>query len=93
MRMSYIDVEELASYVLANGNKELAEEIQENGDYDNLLMEKYDDQIDMSIFEKVVNDLIKFTPVLQSPITNELFNCFGVRDGSDFVAICKQSAE
>ena len=90
MSIDYFELQELVAEMVCDGNEELIEEMHENDTFDDALMERYDGQIDMSVFERVVEDLINYTPILQSPITNELFHAFGKRKGNSFVAIIKQ---
>ena len=88
--MRYDEIEELAVNIVCGGDDTKIEEFYNNGDdIDTALMERYDDQVDMSVFEKLLTDLIQYTPVIQSPITKDLFHCFGKTHGSMFEAIIK----
>ncbi len=90
MSVEYFELQELVADIVCGGNEELIEEMHENENFDEALMARYEEQVDLHIFEMIVEDLIKYTPVLQSPLTKELFHALGKRKGDSFVAICKE---
>jgi len=67
------DIEELAC--LACGKTEAeTEEIINNGEVDELLADKY--SIDFETYSKIVQDLLPFTPVVQTALTETKFHAF-----------------
>lgn len=89
--MNYLDVQELACKML-------------NLDYDTLVNEGREDEIDNAIYEKfeigmeqfynIVKGLIRFTPVLSSGLTDTKFHAFGeVMPNDGFFAIVKEEVE
>lgn len=89
--MSYWDVQELACKML-------------NLDYDTLVNEGREDEIDNAIYEKfeigmeqfydIVKELIRFTPVLGGGLTDTKVHAFGEpMPNGGFLAIVKEEVE
>ena len=89
--MSYWDVQELACKML-------------NLDYDTLVNEGREDEIDNAIYEKfeigmeqfydIVKELIRFTPVLSGGLTDTKVHAFGeAMPNGGFLAIVKEEVE
>ncbi len=86
--MDYLECEELAALVLANGDEDKAEDILEKEEeVENLLYEELEISFDQ--FMSVAEKLIMFTPKVQSPLTGNVYHAF-VNNG---VAIAKQECE
>lgn len=67
------DIEELAYRALGKTEEEAENEIN-NGDIDEAIYEKYD--CSFETYCLIVNDLIKFTPLVRSPLTDKCFHAF-----------------
>ena len=73
--MNEYDVEELAYRAIGKTEKETEEALnREDGAIDELLYEKYECTFDSYI--KIVEDLLKFTMPITSPLTQEEFYAF-----------------
>ena len=87
-KLRYYKVQELAGYMLGKSEEEVDEMLdQDDGTLDELLYEKYN--VEFEQFYEIVNDLIKFTPIVQSVLSCSKFHAF-VRDN---VAIAKLTVE
>ena len=91
--IDYVDVYELIRELYRVNNPkdentdELTDDFLENYTYDYYCCEDFDR------FYELINDLLKFTPVLKSPLTGTLSHCFGVIENKDtglFRAIVKK---
>ena len=71
--MNTWDIEELA-YRAMGKTEEQTEDAIDNGDIDEAVYEKYDCSFDT--YCQIVNDLIKFTPLVESPLTGTKFHAF-----------------
>lgn len=67
------EIEELAYRAMGKSEKETEEQL-ENGDIDEALYDKYD--CSFEIYCDIVKDLIKFTPLVASPLTDTKFHAF-----------------
>ena len=67
------EIEELAYRAMGKSEKETEEQL-ENGNIDNALDEKYD--CNFETYCDIVKDLIKFTPLVASPLTDTEFHAF-----------------
>jgi len=67
------DIEELACKVLGKTDDEL-DEIISNGSIDALLMETHG--IDFETYSQIVKELLYFTPLVKSPLTDEVYHAF-----------------
>ena len=71
--MHWTDAEELAMHVLG-----LDEDSADGADFDALIYEKF--EVSMEQFQKVAEALIRFTPTLETALTNTKWQGF-VKDG------------
>ena len=67
------DIEELAYRAMGKTESETDEEIN-NGDIDDAIFDKY--EISFEQYCSIVKDLIKFTPLVSSPLTQTNFHAF-----------------
>ena len=91
--INYVDVYELIRELYRVNNPkdentdELTDDFLENYTYDYYCCE------DFKRFCELIDDLLKFTPILKSPLTGTLSHCFGVIENKDtglFRAIVKK---
>jgi len=69
------EVQELAGHMLGKSEDEVEEMLNEDdGTLDELLLEKYN--VEFEQFYIIVNDLIKFTPIVQLGLTGSRFHAF-----------------
>jgi len=85
MGISVWDVEELAYRAMGNTSEETDKQIND-GDIDEAIFDKYD--CSFETYCQIVEDLIKFTPVFESPLTKTKFHAFV--DASEGLAIVKE---
>ena len=89
--MSYWDVQELACKMLNLDYDTLVNEGRED-EIDNAIYEKF--EIDMEQFYNIVKELIWFTPVLSGGLTDTKVHAFGeAMPNGGFLAIVKEEAE
>ena len=67
------DIEELAYRAMGKTEEQEENEVN-NGDIEQAIFDTYD--CDFSTYQNIVNDLIKFTPILSSPLSGEKFHAF-----------------
>lgn len=82
--IDYFDLEELVQTMAGYSDDE-------NFDSDDYLNTIYG--IDITTFNRIVEDLLPFTPVLKSPLTGKLSHCFGIIENPEtglFRAIIKK---
>jgi hypothetical protein len=72
--MNYYDIVELAWRAIGKTEGEAEKEINNGGDIDQEIFERY--ECSFETFEKITNDLVKFTQPLQSPLTKTVFQAF-----------------
>ena len=72
--MNYYDIVELAWRAMGKTEGEAEKEIENGGDIDQELFDKY--ECGFETFEQIVKDLVKFTQPLQSPLTKKMFQAF-----------------
>lgn len=72
----YWETEELACYVLGKTEEETEAIIEEPGKVDELLMKRYDDQVDHELFHRIVEDLLPFTPKVQTALAKNFVHAF-----------------
>lgn len=68
------DVEELAYRAMGYSENETDDFINANNDIDETLYDKY--EISLEQYEKIVKDLIKFTPIMTTVITKKKVHVF-----------------
>ncbi len=85
--MKHWEYEELAALLISGGDSDKADEIINNEDVDSVLYEKFG--FDFDQFMAVADELIKFTPLVESPMTGKVFHAF-VCNG---VAVVKEEAK
>ena len=69
------EVQELAGHMLGKSEDEVEEMLtRDDGTLDELLFEKYG--VEFEQFYIIVNDLIKFTPIVQLGLTGSRFHAF-----------------
>lgn len=73
-------IEELACRACGKDEEETTEAIN-NSTVENLVYEKY--EISLETYKEIVNDLIPFTPVMQTAIGNTV--CHGFADGNNII--------
>lgn len=83
------DIEELSGYALGKSEAQV-EEMINNSTCEDELNEKYG--IDFATYCQIVQDLLPFTPVVRSPLTNKDFHAFVVHEKDNSRAILKQEA-
>ncbi len=71
--MNTYDIEELA-YRAMGKTEEETDALIDNGDIDDAVYEKYDCSFDT--YCQIVTDLIRFTPIVVSPLTGTEFHAF-----------------
>ena len=72
--MNHWDIEELVLRATGMTEDEAEEAISDNVDIDEIVFDKY--ECSFETFEKIVRDLIKFTPILSSPLSGSSFHAF-----------------
>lgn len=88
MAISVWDAEELAYRAMGNSS-DATDELINDGDIDEAIYEKYD--CSFETYCKIVEDLVKFTPVQQSPLSGKKFHAFV--DAAEGIAILKEDVE
>lgn len=87
--MTTWELEELVALMLSDNNEEKADELLDSDeDLMSLFEEKYN--IAFDDFESIVKILVKYTPPIKSPLTDEIYNCFGIQENGMFRAIIKE---
>ena len=66
--MDWVDAEELAAVICDLGDE------YDSSDVEDALFEKFD--LSFEQFHKIADQLIKFTPILKSPLTDEHYHAF-----------------
>lgn len=89
----YWDTEELACYVLGKTEEETDAIINEPGKIDELLLDKYDGQVDHDLFHRIVMDLLPFTPVVHTALAECLVHAFVRTDKHGPCTIVRMDAE
>jgi len=89
--MIYCDVQELACKMLNLDYDTLVDEGRED-EIENAIYDNF--EIDMEQFYDIVKELIRFTPVLSSALTDTKFHAFGeATPNGGFLAIVKEEVE
>ena len=91
----HIDYQELALAALGY-TEEASERIMNSENTDEVIDDQLCDKfnLDYDSFVDLVAVLLKFTPVLQSPISKEVYHAFGrLHNNGTFIAILKQKVE
>ncbi len=89
------DIQELAA-IACGLTEDQYSELLNSGKADEMLDEMLNSKFGMDLeqFSNVAEALLKFTPVLQSPLSGDLHHVFGVSEGSSgFRAILKAKAK
>lgn len=74
-KLNDFEVEVLAGHLLGKSEDEVEEMLdRDDGTLDELLFEKYN--VEFEQFYKLINDLIKFTPIVSSGLTGSRFHAF-----------------
>lgn len=88
--MRYWDLQELAGAALGLTEEQIEEIINGDEDFDTPLLEKFD--VDFAQFSGVAEALLKLTPVLTSPLSDERYHAFVKQAKEGSIAIIKTPA-
>lgn len=91
MKIGGIDLEMLAGAALGWSEEDTEEFINNDGDFDAPLYEKFN--IELDEFGKIADALIMFTPILESPLTKNKHHAFVRHVKGGFIAIAKVKPE
>ena len=67
--------DELACKICGKTEDEI-NDIINNDKVDDMLMERYDDQIDSNLFYRIVEDLLPLTPIVETALTGDKYHAF-----------------
>lgn len=86
----YMDYEELAMRCCGL-DEDAAEKAIDEDNAEEIIFNKF--EVDLNTFERIARALVKFTPVLASPLTQQKYHVFGIQEEDHFTAIVKEEAE
>ena len=87
-KINWYEITELVANILTDNDEEKAEQLIDADEVENLFYEKYD--IDIEQFQTIVELILPYTPLMESPLTKELYHTLGLHDERGFRAIIKQ---
>ena len=90
--MNIWDIEELAAYMVSGNDESKVDQLIDDGQVEILLEDEFG--IGLDTFAILLETLIKYTPVLESPLTKYRYHCFGTHEKTGvFKAIIKKAEE
>lgn len=84
----YMDYAELALRCCGLTEDEANETLENFDDVEQKIYDKF--EVDSDTFEKIARALVKFTPVLESPLFKTRHHTFGIQEDIHFTAIVKE---
>lgn len=91
-RISRWEVEELAAYIVCDNDETAADEMLEDEEsIEQAVYDRY--EVEFEQFSSIIEDIIKYTPTLDSVVTETRFHVFGIQEENHFRAIVKQEVE
>lgn len=90
--MDYFDLQMLAGAALGLTEEQTEAIINDDEDFDSLLIEKFG--VDLDMFGEIASALLLLTPTVNSPLSGMAYHAFVRQLGEgDYIAIVKQDAK